>query len=190
VHLPGEEVGQRDGGAAIRHVQYVKPELLLEQLHPEMLQGADAGRRIIELARLGPGRRDQLGHGIDRQHGGIDGQRDAAGRDHADRREARKRIEAQGLEQARIDRVRRAAHQHGVAVRRGVGDDLRAERAACARLVVDHHRLSPALGELLSHRAGDDVEAAARRIGNDQRDALGGIGLRGDRCRKEDRQQR
>jgi hypothetical protein len=62
-------------------------------------------------------------------------------------------------------------HDDRHAVGRGLGDDVGADVAACARSVLDDddaERVPDPLGE----RSSDDVERAARRVGDDQADRL------------------
>ena len=59
-----------------------------------------------------------------------------------------------------------------VAVLVGARDDLVAERAAGARLVLDHDRLAELFLQRLPDDAGDDVAAAARPERHDDADAL------------------
>jgi CBS domain-containing protein len=64
-------------------------------------------------------------------------------------------------------------HQR-VAVGRGVHRLRHADGAARAAHVLDHHRLLQPLAQALGHEACVDVHAAAGRVGDDQRDGLGG----------------
>src|SRR5205085_480901 len=75
--VSGEDVEQRRAAAAERDVDDVDAGVELEQLAAGMLEAADAGRGIVELARLRLGEREELLHGlhaerrIDRQHVGA-----------------------------------------------------------------------------------------------------------------------
>jgi len=62
-----------------------------------------------------------------------------------------------------------AREQHGVTVRRRLGDAARAGHAAGAGHVLDHHLLAEDLGEPRRHDAADRVDRTAGRIGNDER---------------------
>ena len=102
-----------------------------------------------------------------------------------DRREILARVVADIRIKRRIDGERAsAAEPERVAIGGGLGDLARADRAAGAAVVLDHHRLA----ERLAHGFGDcrapDVVAAAGRVRNDQRDRtirIAGLPLRGQR---------
>ena len=70
--------------------------------------------------------------------------------------------------------------QEGVAVRRGFRRGVAADDAAGAATVLDHDLLPERLAELRREQARDRVGAAARRVGHDDADRLGGP-LRGHR---------
>jgi len=60
VHLPAQQVDERRGGALVRHVVHFHFCQRLQVFHAEVLQVADSGRGVIELARMGARQRDQL----------------------------------------------------------------------------------------------------------------------------------
>ncbi len=62
------------------------------------------------------------------------------------------------------------ADQHGVAVCRLLHDVFTGDGADRARLVLDDDRLAPRLAQLRRHQPGDDIDATARREGDDQPD--------------------
>ena len=62
--------------------------------------------------------------------------------------------------------------QHGVAVRLGARRGVGADGHAAAGAVLDHDGRAAGLADLLAHQAGDDVGAAARRVGNDDLERL------------------
>ncbi len=68
-------------------------------------------------------------------------------------------------------------HQERVAVRVGLGDDLRADDRVGARPVVDDDRLAEFVGELLADEAGEEIRRPARRERDDQADRARRIGL-------------
>ena len=112
----------------------------------------------------------------------MHGERQRAGGDHDDRIEALHRIVGQRLEQAGVVRERARGHQKRVAVGRRARGELRADIAARARLVVDHHRLAPARLNFLADQPRQDVRTAARRERNDDGDGAARL-LRGRAAR-------
>lgn len=77
------------------------------------------------------------------------------------RRQVFERIVGKGLVQTRVGAETRRGKQHRVAVGRRFDAQFGGEDRACARAVVDHHRLSPHFRELFRQRARDNVGAAA-----------------------------
>src|SRR5262249_23755888 len=69
--------------------------------------------------------------------------------------------------------------QQRVTVRRRIGDGGGADRTTCTRTIFDHDVLPERGGKLVRNDARDHVAGAARRIGDDQMDRLGGKGLGG-----------
>ena len=67
LHLPAEQIGQRRCLAAIRHVDHVDAGHHLEQLARQMARGPVAGRRHVDLARIGLGIGDELGNRLGRE---------------------------------------------------------------------------------------------------------------------------
>jgi hypothetical protein len=53
--------------------------------------------------------------------------------------------------------------QHGVTIRRGLGDRVGAEIAAGAGAVLDQHRLADPFGQLVGEDPSHRIDAAARR---------------------------
>jgi hypothetical protein len=78
------------------------------------------------------------------------------------------------------------AQQQGVAIRRALGHGLRADLAAGAGAVVDHHRLPEQLAELEADGAGDDIRSGAGREADDQAHLAVGVGARlGERRQRQ-----
>ena len=93
-------------------------------------------------------------------------------RDAGDRREVADRVVRHLRVQPRVDRVRRhRAHDDRRAVGRRLRGEVGADVAAGAGAVVDDDDAEAVL-HLVGERAGDDVERAAGRIGDDQADRL------------------
>ena len=59
-------------------------------------------------------------------------------------------------------KARSAVHEDRVAVGLRLGDDVGADVAAGARVILDHHRLAPLARQLLADEARGDVRRAAR----------------------------
>ena len=149
-----------------------------------MNAAADAGRGIGELARIGLGVGDQL-LDVFRRHRRMHHQHQRAGADQADRLEILARVVADIAVERRIDRQRPGAAEHQrVAVRRGLGDRARRDRAARAAAVLDHDLLAEHRAHLVGGDTRHDVVAAAGRVGHHQRDRpVGVVALRrGRRC--------
>jgi hypothetical protein len=166
LHLPAQKVGHRTRSALVRNVDHVDPEVLLEQLHREMVRGAAARRRIVELPRLSLGERDELLDRSRRQRR-MDDQREAADRGGSDRRESIDRVIRNARLQRDVGNVRARGHQQRVAVGGCLGHGLGADVAARAGAIVYDHGNVEFLGELLAEHARQDVDARARRVRHD-----------------------
>ena len=89
------------------------------------------------------------------------------------------RVEWQPVE-VRVDRdFSRRGHEKGVAVGRRGGGDLRADKAVCARPVLDHERLAEQRPDLLAELAREEIDAAAGRVRHDDADRARWIGVLG-----------
>jgi hypothetical protein len=134
LHLSAEQIGQE--AAAIRDVDHVDTGHRLEQLAAHMAQAPDAGRCHIDLAGIGPGVSDQLGHCLSRerwryrQH--IGGEANAR-----DRSNVADKIEVELVVECGIGGRGRTEKQECVDVRRRFRDGLSTNVAAGARPVVD-----------------------------------------------------
>jgi hypothetical protein len=94
--------------------------------------------------------------------------------DQADRREVLARAVGHAGEQVR--RNCQGAHvdqQQGVAILLGLGDQVGADIAAGAGLVLDHDRLADGVLQLRADEARQDVRGPARRERHDDPDRLG-----------------
>ena len=138
--MAAHHVDHRRAAALERHVQHVDAGLQLEQLAAEVLEAADAGRGVLQLARLLLGERDQLLDRIHRQ-AGMDGDHVGPAGENRDRGERLERIVGQLVEPG-IDGMRHRDDQDGVAVLRRAGGKLGADHAAGAGAVVDHDLLA------------------------------------------------
>jgi hypothetical protein len=151
---------------------------------------AGPGRRIVELAGIALGRRDQFADRF-RRNGRVHQHDQRARGDQPDRREIPSRVVADILIERRIDRERAgAAETERIAVGRGFRDLARRDRAAGAALVLDHDLLAERAAHLLGDDARHQVIAAAGRVGNHQRDRPRRIVLARGRHRGEQRNTR
>src|SRR6266850_1494916 len=152
-----------------------------------MRDGACARGGVVHPAgvRLGVG--DEFLHRLHRQ-AGIDGehQRHRGGEDH--RCEVLQRIERDPGIERRRDGDGRGVVEDGVAIRRSARRFRRADIAAGAGAVVDHHLLAHLIGELLREGARIDVGRTAWRESEDHADRLRGVlGRRNaHECQRED----
>jgi hypothetical protein len=105
LYLSANEVGQGRARTAIRHVDHVDASHHLEQLAGHMAPGSVAGRRHVDLARIGFGVGDELGDRLDR-HRGIHLHDIGVARKAGDWCDVADEIETQFVVERRIDRVR------------------------------------------------------------------------------------
>ena len=87
------------------------------------------------------------------------------------------RIEVELLVERRDGREPEMIDQERVAIGFGFGDLHRAHDAARPTNILDHHGLVEPRAQSLGENTTEKVASPARRIGNDQRDRLAGIGL-------------
>jgi hypothetical protein len=126
-------------------------------------------RGDVELAGIGFGESDQVGHRLRRERRvRFHDQRDAVDRRH--RRNVVDKIVVEMFEQRGVDRVRRRGEEQRVTVRRRVHDRLGADIAAGAGPVLDHDRLTETIRQKLRGHARDNVDLAAGRKADDQMD--------------------
>ena len=83
-----------------------------------------------------------------------------------------------GVEPGRHGQTTRTTHHQRIAVRRGFRRQLDTDGAAGTAAIVDDHRVTPGLGELLANDPGNDVVRAARRERHDDLDRFGRISRR------------
>ncbi len=166
IEVSGDEVVHHLRGAAIGHVGEAGAGQPREQLAGEVRRGADPLRAEGDLARVGLGVGDELGHARRRK---VRPHRDRV-RDRCHDREwrERRRVIAELLVQQHARRQRRGLRgEERVSVGLGEGDRFGADAAAGARAVLHHERLAHDLGEAIGEHAGDDVGAAAGRRRHD-----------------------
>ena len=185
LHVSAQQRRHRLPGAAIGNVSHFKLQRRLQRLHRQMMDAADAGRAVVDLARMRLHVVDELAQGRHRQ---------VRMRREKQRRAAKQRqrndvlrIVAELLEQRRIGRDDAAVgDDEGVAVGRApISADHRGSRAA-AGAVLDHHGLADPLLQVLGGDARDRVRQAARRIGHDEADRPGSDMAPGPRAATQD----
>ena len=163
--MAADHVDHRRPAALERYVQHVDPRFELEQLGAEMLERADAGRGVLQVARLLLRQRHQLLDRMNRQVG-MDHDDVRSRAHHPDRHEGFDWIVGQLVEPG-VDRIGQRNDEDGVAVGCRVGRQLGADHAAGAGAVVDDHLLAELLAKLVADHAADHVVAAAGRKRND-----------------------
>jgi hypothetical protein len=167
MNAAGDEVGERLGRAAIRHVHSSDIGGQIEQRRAVVRAAAQSGRAEVELARLLFRERDQLFHRL-RSETGRDDENQWRARDLRDSGKVFDCIVRKLTRvQRRASRVIGTCRRERVAVARRIGNDLEGDDAACAGTIVDHHRLSPSLHESRANDASDGVGRAARRERHD-----------------------
>ena len=115
LHLSAEQIGQRRSAPRYGTWTMFDAGHHLEQLAGDMGRGPVAGRRHVDLARIGLGVGDELGNGLGRNrwiHHHDIGRADDAG----DRRDVADEIEIELVVERRVDRVRRTDQQQRIAV--------------------------------------------------------------------------
>ena len=175
--VAADEIDARLPAALVRHVQHVDFGLQLEQLAGEMLHGAGAGRRVLQLARPRLRQCDEFLDRSDRhrrmhhQQVGADGGKRYRGKIFLC-------VVWQLADQRRQDGDRRDVRHHdGVTVGCGPRQEFRRKLAAGAAAVVDDDLLAERFTEFLRDDAADDVGAAAGRKADHHADRFGGVTL-------------
>ncbi len=170
-HMAAEQRGHRLARAAIRHVSHLETERRLHRLHRNVMDAADAGRSVVDLARPRLHVVDEL---TQRRH------RQVRMRSEEQRRLAEQRdrnhilwIVRKLLEQRGVRRHKAAVGDHErVAVRGRAKQRGRRGRGAAARSVLDHHRLPDPLLQMLRGDTRHCVRQTARCKRHDEADAL------------------
>ena len=165
------EIVHRRPAAAERDVVEPGGAARLQELAGKMAGTADARRAVVHA--FGPlGERQVLGQRLGR-HAGMHDQHVREIDRHAYRRDVRLRIVADILHGVGIDRQHAdIGEQDRVTVGRRAQGLAGRDVAAGARLVVDQHRQTVALGQLLRQDAGHDIAAAAGREADNQAELL------------------
>src|SRR5262245_56784046 len=142
-----------------------------------MAGSSDAGRSQIDLARIGLGISDKLGDSLGWNRW-IHHHYSGHASDASDRRDSADEIEIEFVVERRVDRVRRAHQEKGVAVRWGTHDRLGADVGAATRAVFYDELLAEPPREPRSDEPRKNVRQAARSRGGDNAHRPRRIGLR------------
>ena len=170
-----DHVAQRGAAAAIRNVPDVGAGHALEQFHIDVMRRAHAARRIAELARLGLGELDELGHRVRRQRR-VDDQHERHRGDERDRRKINERIVRQLLVDARVEGQRRARRrQQRVTVGRGARHIGAAGGGALPGAVLDDEGLAQLPFEALRQEPRQRVGSAAGGVRHHDAHRLGRV---------------
>ena len=168
-------VGQRCH-AAVRDVGEEHTGLFLHHFARQVQRCAHARTAVAELARVGLGALQEFANGLDTGVGGRH-QHQRLRCNHANGREVGEFVFDRAGHQPVDGDFVVGSHQQGVAVRRGVGHFLRANRATGTADVLDHHRHTQAGGQLLTKVAPGQVGAATGWIGHHDGDGFVGVGI-------------
>ena len=141
-----------------------------------MLRAADAGRRHVELARIGLGVGDELGNGVGR-NGRIDLHHQRDDVDATDRDDVREEVEVEFVVQRGVDGVLRVDQQKGIAIARRTGHEFGRDIAGRAGAGLDDELLAELVRHELGDQAGRDVGRTAGGLPNDEFDRMCRIGL-------------
>jgi hypothetical protein len=171
VDVPGNQIVDRRGAAAIGHVHDLCAGHVFEHLAAEMTRRPVARRCIGQFAGIFLGVVDQLLHRIDRQLGRHH-QHQVAARHQADRLKVPLDVVRHlGDHVARDGERADRPHADGVAIRRRLRDHIHAQRERAAGAIVDNDGLA----EFGGKNARRSVGGAARRLWHDQADRPVGI---------------
>ena len=162
LHLAAHQVGERRRAAPVGHVGQLGAGHHLEQFARQMHRGADAGRGHVDLARVGLGERDELGHGAGR-HRLVHLHHVGGAHQTGDRRDVLEKIERQRFIERGVDGARGRHEQNRVAVRRRIDHRLGGDIAPCPAPVLDHHLLAEMLRQPLRHDPRHHVGGTAGR---------------------------
>jgi hypothetical protein len=139
----------------------------LEQLARYVVRASGAGRRHVDLARIGLGVGNELGNRIGRNRW-MNHHNAGSSHEARNRSDVADKIEIQLIVKCHVDRVRHTEQQERIAIWRRAHDGLGADVAAAARPVLDDERLAKSLRELLTDQSCHDVECAAGCEADDQ----------------------
>ncbi len=160
--------------AFVGHVGHFGTSDLLEQLGRRVRRRADALRRKVDLAGIGLGIGDQLGHRLGRKI--LAHQNDVGNVRHDRNRHELRRIVVKRFVKQWIGRDRRRLRrQERVTIGRRMENIVGGDAAADAGPVLDHHRLAEKGLHLGGDQPGDGVDAPAGRYRDDDPDRMVGV---------------
>ena len=166
----GEHIGHHLGHALVLHADDIDAGHRLHQLRRNVARRADAGRAVVELARVLARIGDERLHRLVWRIRRHDQRLAVVLRRERDVREVAHRIEGHVVvERRRID-VRRRREEPGVAICRSFCHVGRADDAAGAGAVLDHERLAEI--HFRRQHPDDQVRRSARWGGHDDADRL------------------
>src|SRR2546422_6335407 len=145
---------------------------------------AVAVRGEVELARIAARVLEELAHAVDRRLRG-DHEHVRAAAHERDRGEVLLRVERQRPVQRHVDRVGRRRDEERVAVGCALRDEIGADVASGAGLVLDDHRLSQGFREARAQGARGEIGDPARRKRDDEPDRLRRILREGGERKKQ-----
>ncbi|SPA01294.1 hypothetical protein CBM2626_B110236 [Cupriavidus taiwanensis] len=170
--LAGHQCRQDRRAAVVGHVGELELRFHRQALAGQVGGAADAagaeGQRVGMLLAVV----DQLGHGLDRQL--LAGEQEQWQLGHFRHRHQVGGLVAELRIQRHIGAVGGQHRDKGVAVRRRARSDADAQGAVGTGLVLDDDGLAQPLRDLLEHDPRDRVGGAARGVGHDHLDRLGG----------------
>ncbi len=160
-----------------------------EQFAGHVIGRALSGRRIVQLAGLRFGQRDEFLQRLCLD-GGMDHDHEVGVVDRRDRCEIAHQLVFALRHQRFIGGLGVRHHQQRVAVRRRFGGLDRADDAAGTGAILDHEGLAETLLQHAADLAGGDVGRATGAERDDHPDRAGGIVLRQTRCCQNGPEQR
>jgi hypothetical protein len=174
VDLAAQQVVHGRRGALVGHGRHVDLHGRLEQQAAQVRGRADARIGQVDLALVGLHPLGKLGVVVGRQVGPAD-QRHRHFVDHAEVFEVVQRLVGQRAVQRRCAGDADVVQQQRVAIRRGLGDLVGAQRAADAADVLDDDGAAQRLAQRFGEVPGDLVGRAPGGEGHDERDGFVGV---------------
>ena len=161
----GQQIARRLHDVAVRHLGHLQA-LFFEEAEQQKIRNA-VRRSGVELARLGPRKRDELSDRVD-LHRGRHRHREHDDRDTDDRVHIGRRIERQRIVHVGQggEGAGRAEPEHMIVL--GLSKGAEGDDPVAARPVVHYHRLAPKLAEAVSEQARSRIGSAAGAVRQDE----------------------